>query len=145
MSRQPSDWYNAMGWHGSGSMAPSSATDALVGDRSLDISLKQNAYMAVNHSLYCFPNPTASERDSRAPDWCVRRTRLILETELDGVTGYYQATIPTPERNAHYVVHCTLRKPGSTHPEQEGPDTMDVRIAVAEEDWDHDYAVTENA
>ena len=147
-----SGWYNAMGWHHPSAMGASSAIDALVGERDLDIPLRQNINEQVDRSLYCYPNPWDPEADSHEALWDAGRcTRLVLETELGGLTYYYQATLPALSnpvpltRNRAFSMSCTLTRLGSRDPEEEVPGAMLVQISALPQAWDTDYTITEES
>lgn len=152
LSALQGSWYNAMGWHHPEAMSADAATDALLCERDLDIPLRQSVSVNVNRSLYSYPNPWDLEADSHDPQWAGGRcTRLILETELEGKTYYYQATLPSERnsvplsRNRAFRVSCTLNRLGSRDPEEEVPDAMTVRIIPDENAWERDYTIIEES
>lgn len=119
-SAQPTLWYNKLG-----ELSPTSF-DALTVQRPLSIQLQQGASYNSEHVFYCYPNPTL--QDSSAPQWCPRRTRLVVEADIAGTRVYYPVTLPVLERNKVYTVDAlTLTRPGSSDPDL--PDS-EARVAV---------------
>lgn len=153
LSGERSLWYNGGGWHREGSMAPSAAADLLTCERNLNLTLPQGETLSMGRSLYFYPNPLNPADDSHAENWeGPRCTRLVLETQLDGKTYYYQATLPqnaectAQVRNTAFSVSCTLTGLGSTDPEQELPGGMELQFrAEPGEGWDEDHSVTEES
>ncbi|MBQ6911821.1 MAG: hypothetical protein IJQ35_06630 [Bacteroidales bacterium] len=145
-------WYNAMGWHHPGALAEDRETDRFLAERNLDLNLPQNGTAGLNLSFYFYPNPLPFQADSHAPDWNGPRcTRLVLETELDGKTYYYQATLPKDDgqpaisRNTAFLVQCTLTRLGSTDPEQVIPGSLEAVFTAVTGAWEGDYDVNENS
>lgn len=146
-------WYNAMGWHSDGSMAPNALVDALTQKLDINTPITQGQTVSLNESLYFLPNPMLLSGDSHDAVWSGPRcTRLVIETVIDGRTYYYQATLPKdPDdapiaRNSAFGVKCRLTKPGSTDPEQDIPGVIDVTFtALPQTDWDNVYNVTEES
>ena len=145
-------WYNAMGWHHPGALAEDRETDRFLAERNLDLDLPQNGTAGLNLSFYFYPNPLPFQADSHAPDWNGPRcTRLVLETELDGKTYYYQATLPKDDgqpaisRNTAFLVQCTLTRLGSTDPEQVIPGSLEAVFTAVAGAWEGYYDVNENS
>lgn len=67
------------------------------------------------HRLYCYANPT--ETDSSAESWSARKTRLVVEAEIDGEKYFYPVNLPVLEQNTDYQVSLTITCPGSHHPD----------------------------
>ena len=145
-------WYNAMGWHHSGGLAEDVETDRFLCERNLNRELPQNGTAHMNLSFYFYPNPLPLQADSHAPVWAGPRcTRLVLETELEGKTYYYQATLPKEEgqpsisRNTAFQVRCSLTRLGSTDPEQLIPGSLEAEFSAVAGNWDDNYDVTEKS
>ena len=134
-------WYNAMGWHGSGSIE---SMDSLVGDRGLSERISDGGSYSVLHCFYAYPN--ASLNDSRADVWSPRCTRLVIEATLGNKRYYYPITIPGMIRNHNYTVtEAVIHGPGSLDPEQEIPGVIDVNLTISTNTWDSVYYISENS
>ena len=136
-------WYNAMGWHGSGSIE---ATDALVGDRGMSVAVANGASYTVTHSFYTYPNATGADSDSRSGTWSPRCTRLVIEGTLGNKRYYYPITIPGMKRNHSYnITEAVIHGPGSLDPEEEIPGVLDVTLTISSNTWDSEYYISENS
>lgn len=124
-------WYNTMGWMTSGSRTNPACPQAIVGDRGLGtngngVSIAQNGTYSTAHYFYVCPN-TYSGTDTHAATWSRRRTRIIIEGTIGGVTYYWQVNVQPQARNNSYVLaQATITRPGSTDPEQEAPGSLDL-------------------
>lgn len=134
-------WYNAMGWHGSGSIE---SMDELLGDRGLQERIADGCSYSVTHSFYAYPNATVN--DSRAEIWRPRCTRLVIEATLGNKRYYYPITVPGMERNHNYTVtEAVIHGPGSLDPEQDIPGVLDVNLTISTNTWDSVYYISENS
>ena len=134
-------WYNARGWHGSGSVR---TLDNLLGDRGIGVRINNGSSYETTHSFYAYPN--AISADSTADDWCARHTRLVIEATLGGKKYYYTITLPVMKRNNSYTItEASIRKPGSLDPEKSIPGTIDANISITEDTWDSDYYTSEES
>ena len=132
-------WYNAGGWHGSGSI---DALDALIGDRGLSQSITNGGSYTVTHSFYAYPNAVAT--DSRSATWSPRCTRLVIEATFGGKRYYYPVTISDMKRNHNYIVsEAIIHGPGSRDPEEEIPGVIDVTLSITPNIWDSEYYISE--
>ena len=132
-------WYNAMGWHGSGSLR---TLDAITGDRGLGVTIPNGSSYDTVHTFYAYPN--ASTADSTGEDWSVRHTRLVIEGTLGNKKYYYTITLPAMKRNNSYTISdAKLRRPGSLDPEQTIPGILDATISISEDTWDREYYTSE--
>ena len=145
-------WYNAMGWHHPEGLAADRSTDRFLAERELDRNLSQNETAELDLSFYFFPNPLSLQDDSHTPLWSGPRcTRLILETEFEGHTYYYQATLPKEEeqtsigRNMAFQLRCTLTRLGSKDPEQIIPGSVEVVFSAVTGNWQGNYEVNEKS
>ena len=136
-------WYNAMGWHGSGSI---DALDALLGDRGISASIPDGGSYNVMHSFYAYPNATTAGEDSRDATWNPRCTRLVIEATFGNKRYYYPITIPEMKRNHNYTVtEAVIHGPGSLDPEQDIPGVIDVTLSTTANSWDSEYYINENS
>ena len=132
-------WYNAKGWHGSGSLK---ALDALLGDRGLGVTIPNGSSYNTVHTFYTYPNAIID--DNTGDDWCPRHTRLVIEGTLGGKKYYYTITLPVMKRNNSYTVsEALLKRPGALDPEKPIPGILDATITITEETWDSDYYTSE--
>ena len=152
LSSSQQSWYNAMGWHHPAGLAEDRDTDRFISERDLDRSLPQNGTAGLNLSFYFFPNPLPLQADSHDSVWTGPRcTRLVLETELEAKTYFYQATLPKDDgqpaitRNTAFQVRCTLTRLGSTDPEQWIPGSLEAEFSAVTGDWDRNIDVNENS
>lgn len=126
---QPALWYNKGRNEGD--------IQELLGSGTLDQTLTSETPYETVHSFYCYPNPVAG--DSSEPEWTPRRTRLVVEAQLDGVTYYYPMTMPQIESNHLYTVsELKITRPGSSSPDVpvvSGMASFTVEVA----DWDEGY------
>jgi hypothetical protein len=136
-------WYNAMGWHGSGSIE---TTDALVGDRGLSVTISNGASYTTTHCFYAYPNATGTGSDSHSETWRPRCTRLVIEATMGSKRYYYPITIPEMQRNHSYnITEAVIHGPGSLDPEQEIPGVLDVTLSITTNTWDSEYYISENS
>jgi len=140
-------WYNTMGWHRWGGEQVSGAIDALVGDTGLSTTISTASPHTQEHYFYCYPNPSSPENDTHDTSvWSVRSTRLIIETEVDGESFYYQIQLPAMKRNTPYVAaEVVIRDLGSSDPEEFIPGTLDVVLSTAVAGWEGNYNVIEES
>ena len=111
----------------------SSGADGLLSDKNLSIQLSNGVTYSCLHSFYCYPNPTSE--DSVEQSWSPRKTRLVLEAELDGGTCWYSLTFPQILRNCSYTIeNLTLSGKGSPTPDTPyGRDPVSASVTVL--DW----------
>ena len=142
-----SKWYNTMGWHRWEDEQASDAIDALVGDTGLSVPLSPVSPHTQEHYFYCYPNASTPENDTRdTAAWNVRSTRLVIETEVDGESFYYQVQLPAMKRNTPYVAaEVVIRDLGSSDPEEFIPGTLDVVLSTEVAGWEGNYDVAEES
>lgn len=147
LSSDRAAWYNSMGWHRWENEDRSAAIDAMVGDRGLSHVLSASAPCITEHSFYCYPNPSRKENDTHdISAWSVRSSRLIIETDVDGTSYYYQVQIPPMKRNTPYVAdEIIIRGLGSLDPEAEVTGALDVVFSTAVAGWEGVYNVNEQS
>ena len=140
----PELWYNAMGWHGSGS---NGALDALVADRNINAPIAQGGSYSTLHCFYTMPDAVTKDHDKREAAWSSRCTRLVIEAAVGTKTYYYPVTLPDMKRGAAYIIEeVTIRNVGSLSPEEEIPGAVDVNITVSVPGaWDKTYTISENS
>lgn len=144
LSSTRSYWYNAMGWHASGSCSSPACPDVLLGDTSINQTIANGSSHSTPHYFYAFPNAAAS--DSHNSRWSIRRTRIVIEGSIDGTTYYYQVNLPATVRNNTYTVeNAVITKLGSTDPEQEVTDALDVVFSTSADAWDGPVTVPEDS
>lgn len=120
----PSRWYNKMGFQDD--------VCWLVCD-SPSVNLTDE--YSVTHTFYAYPNPFLT--GARAGVWSPRTTRLVIETELDGVVGYYVVDVPGIESNHAYVFDSIeLCRPGSDNPETVSSEDQ-LRFGFRVAGWRH--------
>ena len=137
MNADASCWYNCMGFRSDPDV------DVILADQAINAIITASYPYRQEHHFYCYPNQ--ADRDSRSEDWSIRRTRLVLETEISGRTYYYPITLPSMQRNKTYIVEeAIIRKLGSNDPEKDEPGSIDV-IFDTISDWGPSFTVHENS
>ena len=145
LSDDPALWYNAMGWHRSGS-GNSPGIDALVGETGIDEVIGAEKPHTTAHYFYCYPNPTETEDDTHDASWGARSSRLVIETEVCGTSFFYQVPIPPMKRNTPYVAEdIIIRKLGSMDPEEVIPGALEVIFSSETAGWEDSCTVTEDS
>ena len=130
-------WYNAMGWHAAGSCPSPACPDALLGDRSVGVTIAQGSSHTVDYTYYTVPNATASSQDTRSATWARRATRLVIEARIGQQTQYYVASIPEMARNHSYVIEeAVITGLGAGDPETETPNSLELLFSVADDGWE---------
>lgn len=105
----PSLWYNQMKY-----ISGDCNTYLYAG--SLGISVAHGNTVNVNRTFYAYPNGTAS--DAHNGTFSARKTRLILETQVDGGICYYPFTFDQLESNKVYTVKSlTVTRKGVSTPD----------------------------
>lgn len=142
-----SKWYNSMGWHRWESEPADVSIDALAGDCGIDINLSAASPYTQAHYFYCYPNPSKKEYDTHeAASWSIRSTRLVIETQVEGKSYYYQIQIPPMRRNTPYVAEeVVIRDLGSLDPEGIVPGSLEITFAPAVQGWEGDYGIEEES
>ena len=140
-------WYNLMGWHRWESDPADGAIDALAGDCELNVHLSASSPYTRSHYFYCYPNASRKENDSHGLEtWTIRSTRLVIETEVDEKTYYYQIQIPPMRRNTPYVAEeVVIRELGSQDPEDIVPGSLEVIFNTNVQGWQGDYSIEEES
>lgn len=143
----PSVWYNKLGVI-PGDLAAS--VKALTVDDGLSINLPEGGSYTVAHTFYAFPNPCTDPVYGGA--WTPRRTRLVLECEYGGRTCYYPVSLPKDaasplvRNKVYHISLLTLKKPGSTSPDDpqsEVSSTISFTVEIKVADWEEDTSYTE--
>ena len=133
-------WHHRMGFQADGSV------DALLAETDLDIPVTSGSPHGQEHAFYYYPNPLPETLDTRSGTWTRRRTRLVIEAEIDGRTYYYAVTLPASQRNKTYLIEeAVIRKLGSKDPEKDEPGAVEVVFRTETDDWSPEYNVTENS
>ena len=133
-----SRWTNRMG------LSSDSVADELLSETGLDIRIADGTSHDVAHYFYCYPNPTSSDNDTRSEDWRRRCTRMVLETEIGGITYYYPITLPGMKRNRTYIAEeVIIRSLGSRDPELEVSGSVEVTFSTSAEEWDSPLYIEE--
>ena len=134
-------WYNAMGWHGSGTLR---TLDLLLGDKGIGIKIGNGFSYDSGHTFYTYPNTVTD--DSTEEEWSPRHTRLVIEATLGGKKYYYTITLPAMSRGVSYTIsEAIIRKPGSLDPEKNVPGAIDASITITEDPWDSEYHTSEES
>ena len=90
--------------------------------------------IVIDKCYYCYPNPTTT--DSNSSTWCPRKTRLVIEAEVNGNTYYYPITLPILESNKSYeIANVTINHTGSDSPDIPVAFT-DCQFKVTVAGWD---------
>ncbi len=133
VDRAPTTWYN---WR------QFNATDNLTSltSGSYDKIMVYGQSAPHQHHFYCYPNPT--EEDAYSDDRTPRRTRLVVEIELDGKTYYYPVTMPVLEQNTEYKVTLTVKGLGSDNPDRPYHSNV-AKVSIEVEDWYDGGAIDE--
>ncbi len=126
-------WYNKRGNQGE--------CQSLLSDSITPVTLPNKGSYTTTHSFYVYPNFTTEDNDSA--NWCPRKTRLVIETTLNGETMYYPISFKKLEPNRTYTVTAlTITRPGSEHPDSP-LDIEDVNYTVVVTDWITGETITE--
>ena len=112
------------------------AENSLYSEIPASLDIAYNSSDVSRHYFYCYPNPV--EADSAAEIWSPRHTRLVVEAEVGGKTGYYPVTLPVLKANTVYTIkNLEITRPGIDAPDVVSAlGTMTFTIAVA--DWDRE-------
>lgn len=118
-------WYNRMGYAG----------DSLDGMLYAEIGreMARRDSLDAGETFYAGPNACAENRDKQR--WSPRRTRLVVEAQMDSVVTYYPVTIPEVRPNTHYHVDIIIKYLGTEHPEDEPRDHCFAEVAIRVEPW----------
>ena len=88
-------------------------------------NIAHGASETLNLSLYTGPNDTeedfwaGSAAGLQAGGWVPRKTRLVLQCQIDGHRCYYPLTIDKPKANCHYIVRkLVITRFGTDYPDQ---------------------------
>lgn len=130
-------WYNAMGWHKTGSCTSPACPDALLGDRNIGAQIAQGGSHRTEYTYYTIPNPTPASTDTREAAWSKRATRLVIEARIGSQTQYYVASLPGMARNHSYVIEeAVITGLGAADPETETPNSLELLFSVADDGWE---------
>lgn len=144
MSSTKSLWFNAMGFHASGSRTATSGIDAMMADTGINTVIANGSSYTTEHYFYTLPNACAPGEDSHSSTWSVRSTRMVIEATCAGQIYYYSIQLPAMQRNKTYIAdEVIIKNLGSLDPEQEVENSMTVRFGFSTS-WD-DVNVTENS
>ncbi len=125
-----SSWYNPMGLSGNGFLAI----------QDIDAVITPSTPYLVPHSFLYYPNPTGADQDTHAETWSPRRTRMVLEATIGNRVCYYPITLPAIRRNQTCLVEeVIIRRAGSSDPEQEIPDAVEIVFSTSVEPWEQQY------
>ena len=112
----PSIWYNE------GMCDPVSSLPFLC-DAVTDGALVSGGDMyETEHYFYCYPNETE------------KKTRLVIETLIDGMVYYYPITLDKVEANNRYFYDVVLTRLGSMSPDQPVEDVL-TSFVIATTNW----------
>lgn len=84
------------------------------------------------HYFYCYPNSVASDSDSTT--WSERKTRLVVEAQVNGVLYYYPITLDSVAQNTSYSYNLKITRVGSVSPDIPLTDGA-AQITVEIDDW----------
>ena len=121
-SYTPSLWQNKMAWE--------SGCHEFTADKAINQNIALNAQGTFNRTYYCYPNPTGT--DVNGGTFSPRKTRLVIEVQIDTRTFYYPITLASVERNTHYsITNLTITRLGSSDPDypvNSGQITFDLTV-----------------
>ncbi len=110
-------------------------------DSEIDLSSGESHETPIR--LYCYPNPTASDRFSPDHSFSPRYTRLVIAASIDDKEYYYPIPLPGLERNTTYDVSVTVYHAGSDDPEEPASPAY-VGVYITARDWYSGPDITEN-
>ena len=120
-------WYNKMGY------VSEAKVNTLLSETGLNITIEDNASHSNAHYFYAYPN--ACSTDSQSGTWSARKTRLVIEAELDGEECYYHIDIPDMKPNTLYkITECTIKNVGGSSPE-ENFSAANLTFKISITDW----------
>lgn len=112
----PSLWYNKSKYVAATS--PSFLYDAVTSGQ-----ITNGATYSKEHFFYCYPNNSTAIK-----------TRLVVETEIDGYVYYYPLTLESVNSNTAYTYNLTITRLGSDSPDVPVEDGT-IQFTVTVEDW----------
>ena len=118
-------WYHKMGFDGNG---PVGMLRSEIGR-----TMGRCDSLASERALYAYPNTCPDCRDKS--QWSPRRTRLVVEAQLDSVVTFYPVTFPEIKSNTHYHVDITIKYLGTEHPEDDPVDHRFASAVIRIEPW----------
>lgn len=131
-------WWNRMNVShvNDGTPATANVMDMII-TPSYDIDVTGSGTIALDKSLYAYPNPTDNDVNSGTnPDWSVRDTRVALEIIIDGVPNWYPVDLPGMRPNRHYVItKMTVLGPGSYTPDIP-VSRSEVELEIEVKEWE---------
>lgn len=125
-------WVNKMGVYDS--LSPH---DWLSDKLSVAVAVGRGGVYDIAHTFYAAAN--AVEEDTREEEWCPRYTRLVVRTNIQGVTRYYPLTfgaeLPSLKANEYIdVTNLNIKSLGPLDPELPIT-TEEVTVTVTVKDW----------
>lgn len=115
----------------------------LTADEGIDITIPDEGTAKLSRVFYTYPNGCIS--DSSSASWHPRRTRLVMEAELDGKECWYHITLPPMMPNVTYFINsCTIKNIGGTSPEEHLGPACEVEI-TSSLSWEETYSVEEES
>lgn len=111
---------------------------AWLGDKlSVAVAVGQGGAYDIPHTFYAAANGV--EEDSREDEWCPRYTRLVVRTNIQGITRYYPLSfgeeLPAIGPNDYIdITSLNVRSLGPTDPEKPIT-TREVSVTVTVRDW----------
>ena len=118
---------------------------SLTGDTGIGAPLSASSPYSTTHTFYILPNPIPEGADSYGGSWSPRRSRLVLEVEVDGETFFYPFSLPPQSRNSVYLAEkITLRHKGIDTPDGEVGDRADIVFTCPISQWSPTYTVNDS-
>lgn len=135
------DWYAKLG------KETDTAKAALICDNSSEETVDYGKTHSTVHTFYMFAN---SCETSTSTSWSPRATCLVVEAAYNDGSSWHDCYYPIPlyktgvniEPNKSYTVSLTIRRPGSTNP-NEPVEFDDVTGTITVSQWDNGTDYTE--
>lgn len=133
-SYTPSAWSNKMRY-------VSSSLDPYLYESVKSGKIADGKALSRTFVFFACPNPTA--QDTFAGSWTPRKTRLVIEAEMEGVTYWYPFTLDNLLSNHRYVItNLNITRPGSVHPDIP-VDPRDLQVSAVLASWSGDIRYTD--
>lgn len=144
MSTDKGNWFNAMGYHGSGSRTMTDAVESMTADRNINTVIADGSSVSTEHYFYAFPNACYQGEGVTSSSWSVRSTCMVIEATCGGQTYYYRIALPAMGRNKTYIAdEVVINNLGSLDPNQDVANSMTVRFGFSTS-WDQ-VEISENS
>lgn len=106
--------------------------EGLIGSGEMDERLFYGNVYDDPHYFYCYSNPCGlADEDHGSGRFC---TRLVIETQLDGVPYYYSIPVENVSANRSYNMTVRITRQGSSEPGGE-VETGSISVGIEVVDW----------